>query len=129
MTLKLLSSCCHLNQLKVLSYFKPRQASLYIVAFKLFWFWVRYVALKYCWWINKKINLNIVGCWFGWQAKLLTRVHHRNLVSLFGYCDEGSSMVLIYEYMNKGNLKKNLAGIQLYFSLPFTVMLHPSNYV
>eukprot|EP00261_Vitis_vinifera_P023137 XP_010654895.1 PREDICTED: putative leucine-rich repeat receptor-like protein kinase At2g19210 [Vitis vinifera] len=46
---------------------------------------------------------------FQTEAKLLTRVHHRNLVSLFGYCDEGSSMVLIYEYMNKGNLKKNLA--------------------
>ncbi|XP_034696439.1 putative leucine-rich repeat receptor-like serine/threonine-protein kinase At2g19230 [Vitis riparia] len=46
---------------------------------------------------------------FQTEAQLLTRVHHRNLVSLFGYCDEGSSMVLVYEYMNKGNLKKNLA--------------------
>ncbi|KAJ9692162.1 hypothetical protein PVL29_011302 [Vitis rotundifolia] len=42
-------------------------------------------------------------------AQLLTRVHHRNLVSLFGYCDEGSSMVLVYEYMKRGNLKKKLA--------------------
>ncbi|RVW52010.1 putative leucine-rich repeat receptor-like protein kinase [Vitis vinifera] len=47
---------------------------------------------------------------FKTEAQLLTRVHHKNLVSLFGYCDEGSNMVLIYEYMAKGNLKAYLSG-------------------
>ncbi|KAJ9692167.1 hypothetical protein PVL29_011306 [Vitis rotundifolia] len=47
---------------------------------------------------------------FKTEAQLLTRVHHKNLVSLFGYCDEGSNLVLIYEYMAKGNLKAYLSG-------------------
>uniref|UniRef100_F6HY60 Protein kinase domain-containing protein n=1 Tax=Vitis vinifera TaxID=29760 RepID=F6HY60_VITVI len=47
---------------------------------------------------------------FKTEAQLLTRVHHKNLVSLFGYCDEGSNMVLIYEYMAKGNVKAYLSG-------------------
>ncbi|KAL6335728.1 hypothetical protein AAG906_039491 [Vitis piasezkii] len=43
-------------------------------------------------------------------AQRLTRVHHKNLVSLIGYCDEGSRMVLVYEHMAKGNLKEYLSG-------------------
>ncbi|PPD81944.1 hypothetical protein GOBAR_DD21123 [Gossypium barbadense] len=46
------------------------------------------------------------------EAELLMRVHHRNLASLIGYCDEGSNMALIYEYMANGNLKD-------YLSFPF----------
>ncbi|GAU24781.1 hypothetical protein TSUD_356110 [Trifolium subterraneum] len=42
------------------------------------------------------------------EARLLTIVHHRNLVSLIGYCDEGEIKALIYEYMAKGNLQQLL---------------------
>ena len=45
------------------------------------------------------------------QAQLLMIVHHKNLVSLIGYCDEGENKALIYEYMANGNLKQNLSGI------------------
>lgn len=38
------------------------------------------------------------------EVKILLRVHHRNLTALVGYCVEGDKMVLIYEYMAKGNL-------------------------
>ncbi|XP_034696054.1 putative leucine-rich repeat receptor-like serine/threonine-protein kinase At2g19230 [Vitis riparia] len=44
------------------------------------------------------------------EVKLLTRVHHKNLVSLIGYCDDGTNMVLIYEYMSNGNLQQKLSG-------------------
>ncbi|PNX93336.1 receptor-like protein kinase [Trifolium pratense] len=42
------------------------------------------------------------------EARLLTIVHHRNLVSLIGYCDEGNIKALVYEYMANGNLQQRL---------------------
>jgi serine/threonine protein kinase len=45
------------------------------------------------------------------QVKLLIIVHHRNLVSLVGYCNEQENMALVYEYMANGNLKDHLLGI------------------
>ncbi|CAI9092003.1 OLC1v1027137C6 [Oldenlandia corymbosa var. corymbosa] len=44
------------------------------------------------------------------EAELLTRVHHRNLTSLVGYCYEDGHMALVYEFMAKGNLKEHLSG-------------------
>ena len=44
------------------------------------------------------------------QVKLLMRVHHRNLTSLVGYCNEGTNMALIYEYMANGNLDSHLSS-------------------
>ncbi|XP_034696323.1 senescence-induced receptor-like serine/threonine-protein kinase [Vitis riparia] len=44
------------------------------------------------------------------EAKLLTRVHHKNLVRLIGYCKDGTHMALIYEYMSSGNLQNKLLG-------------------
>ncbi|KAK3410707.1 hypothetical protein EUGRSUZ_J02705 [Eucalyptus grandis] len=44
------------------------------------------------------------------EARLLMIVHHRNLVSLFGYCNESKHMALIYEYMANGNLRQHLSG-------------------
>ncbi|XP_050289749.1 putative leucine-rich repeat receptor-like serine/threonine-protein kinase At2g19230 [Quercus robur] len=43
------------------------------------------------------------------EAQLLMIVHHRNLVSLVGYCDEGVKKALIYEYMANGNLLQHLS--------------------
>ncbi|KAK2352999.1 putative LRR receptor serine/threonine-protein kinase [Trifolium repens] len=42
------------------------------------------------------------------EAQLLMIVHHRNLVSLIGFCDEGEIKALIYEYMANGNLQQHL---------------------
>ncbi|KAK6268141.1 hypothetical protein QUC31_012301 [Theobroma cacao] len=43
------------------------------------------------------------------EVELLLRVHHRNLTSLIGYCDDGTNLGLIYEYMAKGNLAEYLS--------------------
>ncbi|KAJ4717964.1 protein kinase family protein [Melia azedarach] len=42
------------------------------------------------------------------EVELLMRVHHKNLTSLVGYCDERTNMGLIYEYMASGNLQAHL---------------------
>ncbi|XP_044484224.1 LRR receptor-like serine/threonine-protein kinase IOS1 [Mangifera indica] len=43
------------------------------------------------------------------EVKLLLRVHHRNLTTLAGYCEEGTNMALIYEFMANGNLEEHLS--------------------
>lgn len=47
------------------------------------------------------------------QVELLLRVHHINLVSLVGYCDEKDHFALIYEYMSNGDLHQHLSGEHL----------------
>ncbi|CAN6462023.1 unnamed protein product [Victoria cruziana] len=47
---------------------------------------------------------------FHTEIALLSRVHHRNLVSFLGYCDEGQNMILVYEFLPKGNLREALSG-------------------
>ncbi|KAF8031041.1 hypothetical protein BT93_D0276 [Corymbia citriodora subsp. variegata] len=44
------------------------------------------------------------------EAQLLMVVHHRNLVSLIGYCEEFENMALIYELMSNGNVRQHLSG-------------------
>ncbi|VAI04622.1 unnamed protein product [Triticum turgidum subsp. durum] len=44
------------------------------------------------------------------EAQHLARVHHKNLVSLIGYCKDKKHLSLIYEYMDEGNLEDRLRG-------------------
>ncbi|KAH9571063.1 hypothetical protein CY35_02G073600 [Sphagnum magellanicum] len=44
------------------------------------------------------------------EVDVLSRVSHRNLVSLIGYCHEDNRQMLIYEYMHKGSLRDHLYG-------------------
>ncbi|CAM0913920.1 unnamed protein product [Alopecurus aequalis] len=44
------------------------------------------------------------------EVNSLTKVHHRNLVSLVGYCWEQDHLALVYEYMSQGNLCDHLRG-------------------
>ncbi|KAJ1689492.1 hypothetical protein LUZ63_013647 [Rhynchospora breviuscula] len=44
------------------------------------------------------------------EVEKLSRVHHKNLVSLIGYCEEGNQIALVYEYMQKGNLQDWIRG-------------------
>ncbi|KAF8020193.1 hypothetical protein BT93_G0785 [Corymbia citriodora subsp. variegata] len=43
------------------------------------------------------------------EVRLLSVLHHGNLVSLFGYCDDSKHKALVYEYMANGNLRQHLS--------------------
>ncbi|MBA0807588.1 hypothetical protein Gohar_023383, partial [Gossypium harknessii] len=63
----------------------------------------------------KMLSLSPVQGYKQFQAEveLLLRVHHRNLTTIVGYCDYGSNMGLIYEFMAKGNLAEYLKAFPL----------------
>lgn len=44
------------------------------------------------------------------EIELLSRLHHRNLVSLIGYCDEEGEQMLVYEFMPSGTLRDRLSA-------------------
>ncbi|KAJ0512906.1 putative protein kinase RLK-Pelle-LRR-VIII-1 family [Helianthus annuus] len=44
------------------------------------------------------------------EIEILSRLHHRNLVSLVGYCDEEQEQMLVYEFMPRGTLRDWLNG-------------------
>jgi hypothetical protein len=46
--------------------------------------------------------------WF--QVCDLWREHHKYLVQLIGYCEEGGEQISIYEYMPGGSLQQHLHG-------------------
>ncbi|GAB4833107.1 hypothetical protein Ancab_031353 [Ancistrocladus abbreviatus] len=44
------------------------------------------------------------------EIELLSRLHHRNLVSLVGYCGEAGEQMLVYEFMSNGTLRDWISG-------------------
>ncbi|KAL0412492.1 UNVERIFIED_CONTAM: putative receptor-like serine/threonine-protein kinase [Sesamum radiatum] len=44
------------------------------------------------------------------EVEAIGKVKHKNLVSLIGYCAEGAQRLLVYEYIDNGNLEQWLHG-------------------
>ncbi|CAN1255731.1 Cyclase-associated protein 1 [Linum perenne] len=45
------------------------------------------------------------------EVEAIGRVRHKNLVGLIGYCVHGPSRMLVYEYVDNGNLEQWLHGV------------------
>ncbi|KAK9920195.1 hypothetical protein M0R45_028754 [Rubus argutus] len=56
------------------------------------------------------------------EIELLSRLHHRNLVSLVGYCEEEEEQMLVYEFMPNGTLRDWLSD-KIKGSLDFSMRL------
>ncbi|CAM8924578.1 unnamed protein product [Rhodiola kirilowii] len=50
------------------------------------------------------------GLEFKTEIELLSRVHHKNLVALIGFCFEQGEQMLVYEYMANGTIRDSLSG-------------------
>ncbi|XP_042470973.1 leucine-rich repeat receptor protein kinase HPCA1-like [Zingiber officinale] len=50
------------------------------------------------------------GLEFKTEIEMLSRVHHKNLVELVGFCFEKGERTLVYEYISNGTLTENLSG-------------------
>ncbi|CAL8166009.1 unnamed protein product [Prunus armeniaca] len=50
------------------------------------------------------------GLEFKTEIELLSRVHHKNVVGLLGFCFEQGEQMLVYEFMPNGTLRESLSG-------------------
>lgn len=48
---------------------------------------------------------------FNAEIEVLSRVHHKNVVNLVGFCFERGEQILIYEFARNGNLRDSLSGM------------------
>lgn len=53
-------------------------------------------------------NQELIEKEFWAELKTISRLHHRNLVALLGYCVEEDDLFLVYEFMAKGSLSQHL---------------------
>nr|GMD85210.1 probable receptor-like serine/threonine-protein kinase At5g57670 [Ipomoea batatas] len=44
------------------------------------------------------------------EIEIITALHHKNIISLFGFCFEGNHLLLVYDFLSRGSLEENLHG-------------------
>jgi serine/threonine protein kinase len=51
---------------------------------------------------------------FAQEVEIVTTLHHKNIISLSGFCLEGNHLLLVYDFLSRGSLEENLHGRYLY---------------
>ncbi|CAA0831696.1 Protein kinase protein with adenine nucleotide alpha hydrolases-like domain [Striga hermonthica] len=44
------------------------------------------------------------------EIEIITALHHKNIISLFGFCYEEKNLLLVYDFLSRGSLEDNLHG-------------------
>ncbi|PIN22023.1 Serine/threonine protein kinase [Handroanthus impetiginosus] len=44
------------------------------------------------------------------EIEFITALHHKNIISLFGFCFEDNHLLLVYDFLSRGSLEENLHG-------------------
>lgn len=78
----------------------------------------------------KRMQAGVVSnkglCEFQSEITVLTKVKHRHLVGLLGYCANGNERLLVYEYMPQGTLAQHLFEYRQLQEKPLSWMMRLS---
>ncbi|XP_022772340.1 probable receptor-like serine/threonine-protein kinase At5g57670 isoform X2 [Durio zibethinus] len=44
------------------------------------------------------------------EIEIITTLHHKNIISLLGFCYEENNLLLVYDFLSRGSLEENLHG-------------------
>ncbi|CAL0315478.1 unnamed protein product [Lupinus luteus] len=44
------------------------------------------------------------------EIEIITTLHHKNIISLIGFCFEDGNLLLVYDFLSRGSLEENLHG-------------------
>ncbi|KEH40498.1 putative protein kinase RLK-Pelle-RLCK-VI family [Medicago truncatula] len=44
------------------------------------------------------------------EIEIITALHHKNIISLIGFCFEDDNLLLVYDFLSRGSLEQNLQG-------------------
>ncbi|XAR62218.1 Non-specific serine/threonine protein kinase [Bertholletia excelsa] len=45
---------------------------------------------------------------FSQEIEIITTLHHKNIISLLGFCSENYNLLLVYDFLSRGSLEENL---------------------
>ena len=54
---------------------------------------------------------------FALEIEIITTLHHKNIISLLGFCFEDGNLLLVYDFLSRGSLEENLHGTQKYITI------------
>lgn len=44
------------------------------------------------------------------EIEIITTLHHKNIITLLGFCFENGKLLLVYDFLSRGSLEENIHG-------------------